>query len=279
MQNREKTQQKKTGVEILGERVFVQSPRMLSFTHRCLTSIRHPFVPLAVGAVNTDEQPSKSKKTANLSRAERLAELLGDTSDEEKWKAVGRMLDSMMFEKDIATRRQHALENPSLRRALEMWWCKAGGTTTKGICEESYKQLHALIYKEILHVNDICMHGIITKAVSHDWQWDSEGKGEVSFGRWYVSLLEIADNWVPNCEGENYGAFLENLLQVVTPKPATATALPVKDKDAEKDEWEQKCAFLERNCRLYHSDKLIRKQWTTRHTVEYVCIPPTKRKM
>lgn len=249
-------------IERLGERVFVTSPRMLSFSHRSQISLRHPYLPYLLSQVES-EHTKPTKRGAVVTRGELLVENLQDVDDDERWRAVARMIDSKMFEKDISQRRQHALENAALRRALETWWCKAGGTTSKGVSEESYRQIHNAMFREILNVHDLTLHAIVTKSVSQDWLVDSEGKGEVSFGRWYVSLLEIADNWVPNCEGENYGLFLQKLLAAVfggaTAPPSAKDGLP----------WNEVCENIRRNSRLYHNPKLITKRWNSLQTAEY----------
>lgn len=269
MQKHQDKSKKQNVVESLGERVFVTSPRVFSFSHRALTSVRHPFVPLTLATLACEAE-GRGKKSISTGKAERMAEYIADFPDEEKWKAVARMLDSMMFEKDISVRRQHALENASLRRALETWWCKAGGTPLRGITEDSYKQVHSAIYRELLQVSDVAMHGIITKAIAQDWMWDSDGKGEVSFGKWYLSVLEIADNWVPTCDGESYGQFLESLLQKVFPKPSTLKL--AVDSNQASFEWSATCAMIQRNSRVYKSTKIIQKSKSVRHTTVFSAV-------
>ncbi|CUG80339.1 Hypothetical protein, putative [Bodo saltans] len=319
-------------IESLGERVFLTSPRMFSFSHRTTTSIRHPFVPIALATLNAEAEArnaafaagqtnpkrggggaaSSSGPMTATAKAERMSEYFAECADEEKWRAVAKMLDSVLFEKDISHRRQSAIENATLRRALETWWCKAGGTPTRGISEESYKQIHSLLYRDLLNVNDVCMHGIITKSISQDWQWDSAGRGEVDFGRWYMSLLEIADNYLDSCDGEKYGQFLVDLAKRVLPQStasqspnsaslALQSATPAALKSlghhgsssspnganssspspsSRPDSWaldgarrNTMASMLHRNARLYRSHKLIQKHWTPRHTVLYSSIP------
>ena len=174
------------------------------------------------------------------------------------------MLDSKLFEADISSRRQHALDNPSLRRALETWWCKAGGTPLRGIPEDSYKALHAALYVELLQ-QELLLHSVITKAIHQDWMYDSEGRGEVPFGRFYICMLEIADNWVPTCDGEAYGNFLLKLLET------TFRAMPpAANPRRTEDDWEEKNSFLERNALAYYDPPCIAKRRTIRHTTEYV---------
>jgi hypothetical protein len=299
---------------------------MFSFSHRATTSIRHPFVPIALATLNTEAEArhvaaasGNAKRSGGsgaagsgpmtaAAKAERMSEYFTECADDEKWRAVAKMLDSVLFEKDISNRRQLAIENATLRRALETWWCKAGGTPTRGISEESYKQIHSLLYRDLLNVNDVCMHGIITKSISQDWQWDSAGRGEVEFGRWYMSLLEIADNYLDSCDGEKYGQFLVDLGKRVLPQssgsqqsPGSAALQPTAPAlrglsggvnpspspsshhhhhHRSPDAWaldgakrHTMVSMLHRNARLYRSPKLIQKHWTSRHTVLYSSIP------
>jgi hypothetical protein len=190
--------------------------------------------------------------------------LIGDVAiEEEKWKTVSRMLDSMMLETDIS---QRLTENAALQRSIEKWWINSGGSATKGVAEEVYKHLHLTLYGELLQANDVSLHGIIAKAIHSDWQIDSDGKSELSFGDFSMSILELVDNWVPNCDGDAYAAFLEKKLQVLFPPIASAPPpFPMT--------WEEKTAFLSRNARLYSNPRLITIRKTQRYTPEYYAVP------
>ena len=260
---RDKLASSKPSVEKFGERVFVTNPRMFSFSHRAPTSIRHPNIPVVLQTI--EAELAKPKKIP-LIRSERLSDALNEiVSDDERWKIVSRMLDSKLFEADISSRRQHALDNPSLRRALETWWCKAGGTPLRGIPEESYKAVHAALYAELLQ-QELLLHSVITKSIHQDWMYDSEGRGEVPFGRFYICMLEIADNWVPTCDGEAYGNFLLKLLETAF-RVAVAAQHPAV---ADEEKWVEKHAFLERNARTFYDPPCVAKRRTIRHTTEYV---------
>jgi hypothetical protein len=258
---RDKNGTSKPSVEKFGERVFVTNPRMFSFSHRAPNSIRHPNIPVVIQTIEADM--AKAKKVIQ-SRSERLSDALNEiAADDERWKIVSRMLDSKLFEADISSRRQHAIDTPSLRRALETWWCKAGGTPLRGIPEDSYKLIHASLYAELLQ-QELTLHSVITKGIHQDWLYDSEGRGEVPFGRFYICMLEIADNWVPSCDGEAYGNFLQKLLET------TFRAAPAIPRPISQDEWSEKNLFLKRNAHTYYDPPCVAKRRTIRHTTEYV---------
>jgi hypothetical protein len=258
---RDKVTSAKNSIEKFGERVFVTNPRMFSFTHRAPTSIRHPNLPVVIQTVEADL--ARAKKV-QMTRSEKLSEALNEiASEDERWKIVSRMLDSKLFEDDISARRQHAIDTPSLRRALETWWCKAGGTPLRGIPEDSYKTLHAALYAELLQA-ELAIHSVITKGIHQDWLYDSEGRGEVAFGRFYICMLEVADNWVPNCDGDAYGNFLIKLLET------TFRAPPAAPKRVEQHDWAEKNAFLRRNALEYYDPPCVKRKRTIRHTTEYV---------
>jgi hypothetical protein len=85
--------------------------------------------------------------------------LIGDVAiEEEKWKTVSRMLDSMMLETDIS---QRLTENAALQRSIEKWWINSGGSATKGVAEEVYKHLHLTLYGELLQANDVSLRRLL----------------------------------------------------------------------------------------------------------------------
>jgi hypothetical protein len=208
----------KAALEAGAERVFVSHPRMFSFSHRNLQSLRHPYLPAAVAQV--EAELARVKRNWQ-SRGERLSDLLTEGTshiriEETRWRLIGQMLDGVLGEQDISDRRQLVIENPTLRRSLENWWCKVGGSTGKGVEEAAYKRVHQGLYTAVLQLQDTSLQGVINKAIDADWVVDSEGSGEVPFGRFYLSLLEIADNWIARCDGEAYGNYLDALLSDVT---------------------------------------------------------------
>ena len=262
-------------LEAGSERVFITHPRMFSFSHRCLQSLRHPF--LAMACLQVEADLAKVKR-AWQTKAERLSDTLteGTSSirhEEARWTLIGQMLDRVLAEDEITTRRQAAIENGVLRRSLENWWCKVGGTTNRGVSESAYRQVHVALYAVVLQLNDSALQSVINKAIDADWNQDSEGTGEVPFGRWYISLLEIADNWVSRCDGEAYGNYLEALLKDVFPTPSRSLAVAqLEDEETQqrkREEWNRVVHSLEYTASTMLDPPLVVATRNVRGIVEY----------
>jgi hypothetical protein len=254
------------------ERVFVTHPRVFSFARRALTSLRHPFLPTAL--LQCEADMLKAKKQWQT-KAERLADMLTEGTaafafEEERWKNVAYMLDSVIFEADISQRRQSAIEAPSLRRALETWWCKAGGTTTRGVGEREYKRITAAVFDALIDCIDPVLQPIVDSAIDADWAVDSGGGATVEYGQWYISMLEVADNWLPVCDGDAYAKFLHQMAKQSGAAPVEDDAVSLQSvASAAPEDWTAVCQFLAQNAVSVQNFPVIRAKRSLRATVEY----------
>lgn len=230
-------------IQVGADRVFVTHPRLFSFSHRGLTSIRHPYLPFAVSHAAAEVGRAKRQWQT---KHERLCDMLTPSSpamktEEERWRNVAYMLDSVMFEHDLSARRTAAIELPTVRRALETLWCQAGGTTTSGVGLTAYERLHSYAYEKLVGTTD-ALRPIFAQAIEADFELDRDGTSAVPFGRFYIGLLEIADNWLTSCDGDAYAAFLQDLV--------AALALPCvsdepKSRGVEASPWSEITGTIE----------------------------------
>ena len=215
------------------ERVFVTHPRFFSFSQRSLASLRHPYLPSALQQAEADG--NKAKRNWQT-KAERLTDFLTEGQpqyrfEDERWRSVAFMLDSVLFEADISQRRQTAIEAPAVRRALELMWCKAGGSTARGIGEQEYRRFHRHMYSILLELDDPVLEPVLARAVDAEWVTDAQGDATVSFGRFYTSMLEVADNWLPHCDGDKYAAFLAEMCRKLYP----VEEIPAAEREAQRE--------------------------------------------
>jgi hypothetical protein len=198
-----------SAVQSGAERVFVTHPRLFSFSSRSLSSLRHPYLPIAVSQADADL--AKVKRQFQT-KGERLADILAPTApsykfEEERWNSVGFMLDSIAFEEQIAARREAVLASNSTVRALEALWAHAVGSPGGTLSQELYNRMHVYLYEKLTGSADPVLAPLVQAAIDADWQLDRSEQG-VEFGVFFISFLEIADNWVPLRDAEAYAAFL-----------------------------------------------------------------------
>jgi hypothetical protein len=202
------------------DRVFVDYPRLFAFSSRALSSLKHPFLPLAVD--QADAELARGKRTFQT-KGERLADILTPSSvsfkyQEDRWANVGFMLDSVVFEDQISARREAVMSSSATIRAVETLWVKAGGTKDGGLDFPAYCKLHQFLYTKLLLVNDAALQPLLEQAVQADWELDRSSDSEVNFGNFFLCLLEVADNWMPLLrEPEAYAAFLLKVLAAYDP--------------------------------------------------------------
>jgi hypothetical protein len=231
-------------VEAGAARVFVTSPRLFSFSHRHLASLRHPFFPVALLQVDADI--AKAKKQWQ-SRSERLADVFTPSSanmnfEEERWKHVGFMLDTVMFEAQISARRANVLESHGVRNALETVWNRigAGGNGVQGVTYQAYTDLHLALYEHVLGAPlDSVLHQLLMQVIETDWTFERDPETErVPYGKFFISLIEIADNWIASCEADAYACFLKDVVVpcASTTKFAVNTGVPHANAE---DDWEE----------------------------------------
>ena len=210
--------------------------------------------------------------------------------EEQRWAATSSMLDTMLFEKKLADIRQNVFDNATLRRVIEKWWISCGGTITNGIEQETYYRVHEAMYRILLEISDV-RATVIEKGIGADWNYDISngtavvvGKGslQVSVGAWYLSLIELADNWVVQCDGEAYAKFLHELLVKVFHQQVLrgGVAVTTNTTSSRREEncisnsgegsWEETAKSLCTTARMYRDPPLVKKRQALRNAVEYV---------
>lgn len=210
------TNYKKYTVESLTERVFVSVPRVISFSHRRLTSLRHPFLPLAVECVQ-----SKAKNTSYYI-GKLLEALLESNNEVEKWNRVEYMFDSQMHNEDLDKKRTALLLSVDITIKIEALWTIAlrGKKDNRILSEENYQHFHQFLYFSMFSIEDLSLVPGLIGPIKEDFEFDCGGGEGVTFEAFAVSMLEFADNWTVSRAPSDYALFLDNIAK---------KALPFKD--------------------------------------------------
>lgn len=256
-------------VENAANRVFVTHPRLFSFSQRNLASLRHPYLPVAITQAEIDAAKAKRQWQ---SRAERLADMLTPSSatikfEDERWRHVGYMLDTVMFETQISSRRAAVLESPAVKRAIETLWCKAGGSSSAAVTRAQYTQMHLALYEKLVGANDASLATIFSQAIDADWSADRDSDDTLPFGRFFISFVELADNWIPSCEADNYASFLADVSETCWP------GTPASSRAVERVPWDDIVESLRRTAMQLDGMPVISAQRNAANTVVYVKSP------
>lgn len=240
-------------IEAGATRVFVTSPRLFAFSHRPLASLRHPYLPVALAQVDVDLAKAKRQWQT---RAEKLTDMLTPTStnmqfEEERWRHVGFMLDIVMFEAQITARRAALLESANVRRAIETLWCRVGGRGDRGISKQQYQAWHTALYERLVGTSDHALTQLFANAVDVDWNCDRDGSEDVNFGRFFITCVELADNWCASCEADAYVAFVSGITDTCYPSAAAA------ESETTVERWESIVQSLRQTAMLMDVSKVV----------------------
>lgn len=200
-----------SAIQAGAQRVFVVNPRVFSFSARPIASLRHPYLPLATARAEED-----TSKRQFQSRGERLADLITPNSaavkfEEERWTNVGFMLDTVIFEAQVSARREALLSSPQLVRAMEAIWSQYVVSPATTLTFPVYEAMHLRIYEQVTGCSEACLTALFKDAIATDFVTDTAGAQTVSFSRFFMSFLEIADNWMK--DPDTYATFLLEALQ------------------------------------------------------------------
>ncbi|EAN80320.1 uncharacterized protein TEOVI_000714600 [Trypanosoma equiperdum] len=194
-------------VENLAERVFVWSPRLFSFSHRTLSSIRHPYI-----AVVNDMVDSGGHKKSK--RVELLLGALTESRDEEKkWMRISLMFDSMLTADVVDKLRRKVSLNIDVMMRIEVLWNGLGGVAHEVVKEDGYKAFHYKLYSYLLNIDDVSVVTSTSTAISEDYAYDERGNNGVTFEFFAVSMLELADNWTRTRDTNDFVNFLTDIYE------------------------------------------------------------------
>ncbi|KAH9578626.1 hypothetical protein LSM04_000955 [Trypanosoma melophagium] len=213
-------------VENFAERIFISSPRLFSFSHRVLGSLRHPYVVVVVDLLDSDSYASKNRVE------EFMGALLQSRDEEEKWARVASMFDSKLTAEEVDALRRKVSLNAEIKISIEALWDGLGGVSNGLIKEDDYKTFHFKMYSYLLGIDNVSAITATSAAVSEDFIYDKRGSNGVPFGSFAVSMLELADNWTRTRKPEDYVRFLnevcENCLPSQQKQPPKHVALSYK---------------------------------------------------
>nr|CCC95900.1 unnamed protein product [Trypanosoma congolense IL3000] len=194
-----------SAVEILAERVFVWCPRLFSFSHRVLSSVRHPYLAVTLDRVDYD-----GRKRNN--RIELLLGALTESRDEEnKWTRVAQMFDSMLTADVLDKLRRKVALSADVMICIETLWNGVGGVVHGILKEDDYKALHYKLYSFLLNIDDVNVVTSSSAAISEDFIYDQRNNVGVTFEYFAISMLELADNWTRTRDVSDYINFLRDI--------------------------------------------------------------------
>ncbi|CBZ29436.1 conserved hypothetical protein [Leishmania mexicana MHOM/GT/2001/U1103] len=197
---------RKLGVEKLVELVFIERPRTLSFSHRSLGSLRHPYSSL-ICETSADRASSQDKITY-------LLEVFLEAKGEKKtWMRVERIFDSMLGDALMEKMKLELLLSSKLLQRFEVLWVRLGGVNGGIISEDAYKQFHQQLYFTLFGIEQMTLLPATMQFILEDYKYDSQGKSGIEFGRFANSMLELADNWARSREVADYVAFMDRIME------------------------------------------------------------------
>jgi hypothetical protein len=205
---------RKVTVEKLVERVFIKKPRTLSFSHRSIGSLRHPYTQLVYEA--------SFGSNARGDRVTYLLEALLDAKKEkEHWQRVERIFDSKLGDEHMEKMKLDLLFSPELIESFEVLWSCIGGISGGFLTEEAYRQFQQQLYFTLLDVNDIALVPATMQFIQEDMHSDCQNEAGLDFGGFATSMLELADNWTPSRNTADYVAFMHRIIDAFAAVPNT----------------------------------------------------------
>ncbi|AIO00942.1 hypothetical protein LPMP_320550 [Leishmania panamensis] len=197
---------RKSRVEKLVELVFIKSPRTLSFSHRSLGSLRHPYSSL-ICEMSAAFTSTKDKITY-------LLEAFSDAKAEMQiWMRVERIFDSKLADVLMEKMKFELLLSSELLHRFEVLWSRLGGVSGGIISEDAYKQFQQLLYVVLFGIEDMALLPATRQFILEDYQYDSRGNIGVDFGSFANSMLELVDNWTRSRIVADYVEFVDRIIE------------------------------------------------------------------
>ncbi|AYU81599.1 conserved hypothetical protein [Leishmania infantum JPCM5] len=197
---------RKLGVEKLVELVFIGRPRTLSFSHRSLGSLRHPYSSLVC--------ETSAARASTQDKITYLLEAFSEAKAEKKaWMRVERIFDSMLGDALMEKMKLGLLLSSELLQRFEVLWIRLGGASGDIISEDTYKQFHQQLYFTLFGIEQMTLLPATMQFILEDYQYDSQGKSGIEFGSFAHSMLELADNWAGSREVADYVAFMDKIVE------------------------------------------------------------------
>eukprot|EP01065_Artemidia_motanka_P004195 TRINITY_DN1200_c2_g1_i1.p1 TRINITY_DN1200_c2_g1~~TRINITY_DN1200_c2_g1_i1.p1 ORF type:complete len:425 (+),score=45.33 TRINITY_DN1200_c2_g1_i1:50-1276(+) len=268
------------------DRLFVSQPRTISFSHRPLLSMRHPYL----RHVLLDDLPKRSTKgkTRRQSVREKMpttkAQRLQPTSpqlmaeEERKWADLGHLFDVIALEDEVLQRRTLLLSADPFTVAVDRLWSHLVPTSDPYLRFQGYMRLHCCVWERFvapvtspavstvdaddsparsMKAEQRLVQQCYTQSAAADWVVDSQGREGVPYESLLMSLYELTDNWVDNCSAEPYAAFILSILddlesavgsgETPAPDPSTVTRKVDGPKSTMNLSWQTKKQLVAAN--------------------------------
>ncbi|CCW62720.1 unnamed protein product [Phytomonas sp. EM1] len=207
---------RKISVEQLSERIFLHNPRVFGFSHRSLSSLRHPRLPLVLECLKWTANKEKKNVSALLDMFQASA------IDADKWERAATVFDKKMDAPVFDKPRQQLILSREIIQQLEILWCFLVDGKSSAITEDVYKIFHNSLYTYFLGVDEVSVQTAWLSSVNADFLWDCRNGRDVNFEAFCLSMLELADNWTLSREPEDFIAFLKDIVSftVLPRKPS-----------------------------------------------------------
>ncbi|KAG5470859.1 hypothetical protein CUR178_02165 [Leishmania enriettii] len=197
---------RKLSVEKLVEFVFIKSPRTLSFSHRSMGSLRHPYSRLIFEVA--------AACTTNRSKITYLLEaLLEAKAEKQNWMRAERIFDSMLGDSLMEKMKLDLLLSSELLQRFEVLWSRLGGAAGGVVSEDTYKQFQQQLYFTLFEIEDMALLPATMQFILEDYHYDSRGKGVIDFGGFANSMLELADNWTQSRAVADFASFTDRIIE------------------------------------------------------------------
>eukprot|EP00755_Sulcionema_specki_P023461 Sspe_Gene.14311::Locus_4945_Transcript_1_1_Confidence_1.000_Length_1199::g.14311::m.14311 len=195
------------------EHLFVLAPKLTSFTHRHIQSVRHPVHAhrkwgVQVGPQDVDHQP-KNPRGRDVPKQEEI-----------RWGAAAAAQAEVAHRHEVRRHRRDILNSQSFQTVCRKWWVHALGDEqsnpapvyTQLLTRQAYSYVEVQLNKELIAPDNLLQ---AVDAIHADYTVDCGGADGVSFPRYCQSLLEVCDTWTSTTEEEEYVALLLDLMNRV----------------------------------------------------------------
>ena len=90
---------------------------------------------------------------------------------------------------------------------METLWARSTGSDPS-LSKDQFVRMHQHLYSRLLGLSDPALSTIVNSAIEEDWKLDAADSASLDFGAYFVSFLEVADNWIPVRDPEAYATFV-----------------------------------------------------------------------
>ncbi|CCW70551.1 unnamed protein product, partial [Phytomonas sp. Hart1] len=200
---------RKISVDQISERIFLLNSRVFGFSHRSLSSLRHPRIPFVLECLKWSSNIEKK----NVSELLDMFEV--NTNEVERWERAAAIFDKKIHALVIDKPRQQLILSREIMQQLEVLWCFLMDSKNRIITEDAYKNFHGRLYTYFLGVDEMSLQTAWLSSLNADFLWDCRNNRGVNFEAFCLSMLELADNWTFSRESDDFIAFFKSVVSFI----------------------------------------------------------------